>query len=833
MRILLTALLSLVLASPSIAQTVTGDRFTLKTGPCTFRSGSGAPSSGFGVLCDTYHRTDNGDVYEKTGASTWSLVYRAGGTDVAVADGGTGVSSWSAGQLVYANDATTLSGLNSVASGSVLASNGTTVPPTYTTTPSLSGITGAGNLTFNPTGDIVLAPTGNDILPNVGYTKNIGALTNKYLTLHAAELWVETLVAQNTIATIGGRILVGPTTTLTSDLTNVATSIEVKHNQMASGDRVYMEADGKVEFMAITSGPSGTGPYTYSVTRNLDGSGANTWYAGDAMFNTGTTGDGFIDLYSISAVNGPTMFGPTIAFNVRTGTTYSDIATRGAIGNLNGLYGYGSDIYGFAAGDFTNSYITVDATNGIRMIGDAGTMFSMGTDGNALFAGRLTLGTGRNLLSNTEFRGEPSFQFGSSSGGSAGADGPKTGFPPESLGASTGSFWSLGFYSGTGTPTWAFDCNSPGQFPVGSGNCAVINTSGTPSALSVKDIRGPVIAVVPGQRVEWSYYGCVDGSSAGLTAVVAFYNSSNTLLSTPTGSAVVSGCTLSNLANYGRPGVVTDVPVTAAYAVPIIRQNYNSSPSAGGSYVFTRVYFGPALEGQTGLTPWAPGGISQLDGSMLASNFVFGSNIMTTDGASGTGNVVAGMSGTVTGGDDVRFWAGDTYANRGSAEFRVTEAGVLTSTSGAIGGWTISPGYIANDTGSDLTSGGMSSTSGTSEVIFWAGGTIANRNSAPFRVLNSGQVILQDVQSNLLPGSDELYDLGGPGARWRKAYIEEAYIHTGLQLDGQAQIRTGTGSPEGVLSAPVGSVYLRKDGGSGTSLYVKQSGSGNTGWAGK
>src|SRR3990167_8937416 len=37
-----------------------------------------------------------------------------------------------------------------------------------------------------------------------------------------------------------------------------------------------------------------------------------------------------------------------------------------------------------------------------------------------------------------------------------------------------------------------------------------------------------------------------------------------------------------------------------------------------------------------------------------------------------------GMASTVTGGDDVRFWAGDTYANRATADFRVTEAGAVT-----------------------------------------------------------------------------------------------------------------------------------------------------------
>jgi sporulation protein YlmC with PRC-barrel domain len=40
----------------------------------------------------------------------------------------------------------------------------------------------------------------------------------------------------------------------------------------------------------------------------------------------------------------------------------------------------------------------------------------------------------------------------------------------------------------------------------------------------------------------------------------------------------------------------------------------------------------------------------------------------------------------------------------------------------------------------------------------------------------------------------------------------------------------GNGSPEGVQVGKVGDLYLRLDGGAGTSLYVKESGVGNTGW---
>ena len=52
-------------------------------------------------------------------------------------------------------------------------------------------------------------------------------------------------------------------------------------------------------------------------------------------------------------------------------------------------------------------------------------------------------------------------------------------------------------------------------------------------------------------------------------------------------------------------------------------------------------------------------------------------------------------------------------------------------------------------------------------------------------------------------------------------------------LNGNVYWTSGNGSPEGVVSAPVGSLYSRTDGGAGTSLYVKESGAGNTGWVGK
>jgi hypothetical protein len=67
-------------------------------------SGSGVPSSGVGVVSDWYLNTSNGDVYEKTGASTWTLrdnITGPPGNDGADGSNGVGVpTGGSAGQIL-------------------------------------------------------------------------------------------------------------------------------------------------------------------------------------------------------------------------------------------------------------------------------------------------------------------------------------------------------------------------------------------------------------------------------------------------------------------------------------------------------------------------------------------------------------------------------------------------------------------------------------------------------------------------------------------------------------------------------------------------------------
>lgn len=88
-----------------------------------------------------------------TGTPTWTsdllatttigsaYVYRTGGTDVAVADGGTGKSSYAVGDILHATAAGTLAGLANVAVGQVLVSGGVGVVAAWTANPTLSNVT--------------------------------------------------------------------------------------------------------------------------------------------------------------------------------------------------------------------------------------------------------------------------------------------------------------------------------------------------------------------------------------------------------------------------------------------------------------------------------------------------------------------------------------------------------------------------------------------------------------------------------------------------------------------------------------------------------------------
>ena len=73
--------------------------------------------------------------------------------------------------------------------------------------------------------------------------------------------------------------------------------------------------------------------------------------------------------------------------------------------------------------------------------------------------------------------------------------------------------------------------------------------------------------------------------------------------------------------------------------------------------------------------------------------------------------------------------------------------------------------------------------------------------------------------------------LGGAVSPWSTVWGTQYRV--GNLANSAPIITTNAGTPEGVVTAVPGSICLNTSGGAGTSLYVKQTGTGNTGWVGK
>lgn len=85
-------------------------------------------------------------------------------------------------------------------------------------------------------------------------------------------------------------------------------------------------------------------------------------------------------------------------------------------------------------------------------------------------------------------------------------------------------------------------------------------------------------------------------------------------------------------------------------------------------------------------------------------------------------------------------------------------------------------------------------------------------------------------------GPTKLIDVDSAGnASFYAGDVAVATANKAIKFSGNGNViwRCGAGTPEGAVTAPIGSLYTRTDGGANTTLYVKESGSGNTGWIAK
>ena len=117
----------------------------------------------------------------------------------------------------------------------------------------------------------------------------------------------------------------------------------------------------------------------------------------------------------------------------------------------------------------------------------------------------------------------------------------------------------------------------------------------------------------------------------------------------------------------------------------------------------------------------------------------------------------------------------------------------------------------------DIVVGGTTRLSVTASAAFFTG----NVNSTAALICGTSAYVGFGTRSNIQSPADGVVRLNNA------AITGFTRLEIGATNQG---IHQGTGSPEGVVTGLVGSIFLRTDGGTLTTLYVKESGSGNTGW---
>lgn len=283
------------------------------------------------------------------------------------------------------------------------------------------------------------------------------------------------------------------------------------------------------------------------------------------------------------------------------------------------------------------------------------------------------------------------------------------------------------------------------------------------------------------------------------------------LTSTTLGSSVVN----SSLTNVGTlssltvGSVLKVVPATSRVGINTASPAYtldvtgDMNLSTGSKYRIA----GQALNEGTGSFSVAVGGASAQGNYTVAigqgagATGIYGVSI----GAS-AGSTSQGGSGVAIG-----YIAGNNTQGGGSIAIG-RQAGQTTQ-----GAYSTAVGYLAGSSNQGATSIAIGCRAGTTNqhantIILNALGPITDLNSAGTNRFYIAPIRSDTTASLMLGYNTSTYEVTYKTA---------------------PPISSGTGSPEGVVTANVGSMFLRTDGGVGTTLYVKETGTDNTGWAAK
>ncbi len=229
---------------------------------------------------------------------------------------------------------------------------------------------------------LLTTKVGSHLIPDLTDTYDLGTSTKLWRKGWISELEA-VLFAQNTASILGGWFVIPKASgTLAADVGGVQTTIDFGQT-MTLNDFVVLRTSLAVEYLQIGSLVSGT---TYNITRNVDGSGANTWPSGMVYLVLGNTGNGRIELNAQGT--------PRISI-LEQGATYNAQTELIRLGDLDGNWGYASPTHGIALGKYAanQANLTWDATNGLRLRTYNSDVLQIDNAGNATLKGELNLGS--------------------------------------------------------------------------------------------------------------------------------------------------------------------------------------------------------------------------------------------------------------------------------------------------------------------------------------------------------------------------------------------------------------------------------------------------------
>lgn len=130
--------------------------------------------------------------------------------------------------------------------------------------------------------------------------------------------------------------------------------------------KAYVNSGGVIiaDVWATVSARANHTTYTTYTATLSNGSVNATIPAGVAVVDYGPTGTGFITESADNTIG----LSPNLTMATHSGTPWSGFTTLLRLGNLNGSYGYGSNVYGIGFGQYgSGPWLTFDTTNGIRI----------------------------------------------------------------------------------------------------------------------------------------------------------------------------------------------------------------------------------------------------------------------------------------------------------------------------------------------------------------------------------------------------------------------------------------------------------------------------------